>query len=168
MIHRVDRPFVHPRDTGFFLYADLRDQSEIGGHSHKHLPIISELWKILNLDFTIYKRGGMRLAFMPASKLVIATSYAQGTTRGVAEIHLDICDITYADLGVSGLHEPGITLKILYLYREHEEAYVVIGNYQNHSVISINRTLGECLEEIGLKLWDIGLVNLTYTPKETV
>ena len=113
MIHRVDSPFVHPRDTGFFLRADLRDQPEIGGHSHEHLPVISELWKIFDLDFGIYKRGSMRLAFMPAEKLVVATAYAQGMTKGVAEIHLDSCDIEYAALSLPGSTEPGIILKIL-------------------------------------------------------
>lgn len=168
MINKADRPFVHPRDTGFFLHADLRDQQEIGGHSNKYLPVISELWKIFNLDFNIYKRGSMRLAFIPSSKLVVATAYAHGMAKGCLEILLGSCDIEYADLSLPGSPEPGIALKILCLYREHQAAFVVIGDYRNHAFITINRTLGECLEEIGLKMWDIGLVNLIYTPKENV
>ena len=168
MINRVDRPFVHPRDTGFFFHADLRDQPEIVGHSHEHLPVISELWKIFGIDFNIYKRGSMRLAFIPASKLVVATAYARGTAKGVAEIHLDSCHIKYAELKIPGSAKHSIALKILCLGHGQGDAYAVIGNHHNHSFLSIDRTLGGCLEEIGLKIWDIGLINLIYTPGETV
>ena len=162
MIYREYYDFVHKKATGLFRDGnDHSNETLIGGSHPIFQPIVKDIWKQLNIPFTISTRSGVRIEFDTYNGSITAWSLVHGYLKDSLTIEFDFVDRTVAQLSTNYCDDT-IDVTILTFKSHEKNISIVFGENDRQFFISVNTSPATALNDICLKCWDLNFTNCNY------